>query len=257
MVKKYIAFMLCLVFVFMLVGCSKETKSAELKMTVAQYRPSTTELQATEEAQEQSIEEQTNQATEPSPNMYEAEVTSSAGLGGMDFSNLPTVQTTTKEEQTTQESTTEYVPPTTIAAVVETTQYIETTVAPTEESTVAVETKPTITETEPVAVSEQGVSMDQGSGEMSKGAEITYLTRGAVAFKKKIAIPDVVGYDKDAYGNYIIPAKTLANSQLQLPKFASFNNRIPYCLWYDANGDVLNPLPEEYMKHKDLFYTGE
>lgn len=67
-----------------------------------------------------------------------------------------------------------------------------------------------------------------------------------------IDVPDVVGIDKDAYGNYIITEDMFQNEEL-LP----FNESgyIDYVFYYDYDGNALNPMPKLYNDY--LFYFNQ
>lgn len=66
----------------------------------------------------------------------------------------------------------------------------------------------------------------------------------------EVDLPNYDNISKDAYGNYVITAE-MFESGTGLP----FNDDgyIDYIYYYDADGNVLNPLPELYNNYLDYF----
>lgn len=136
---------------------------------------------------------------------------------------------------------------------------LETTAATTTQAPVETTTVPqtTIANTQPAQKVE-----NWGSGDLNRldSAELPsfYKTRGSVAYVDKTDVPDSNIFEKDAYGNYIIPMQFLRNPE-QYSKALPYNSygKIPYCFAYDSNGTVLNPLPKEYEEFKSMFMFGQ
>lgn len=64
-----------------------------------------------------------------------------------------------------------------------------------------------------------------------------------------IELPDVSGFDKDAYGNYILSEEALTGERLPL----NSNGQIDYIFYYDSNDNVVNPMPEYYENYPEYF----
>lgn len=246
-----------LVILCCLTGCSKD-ESIGLEMTVKQYTEAVVESSSTDivesgidDAAKEKID-YSKAEYQPSPDMYESKDYDDDTIGNKSFSSLPSIPLPTKE-------TTTAVPTTTVASTtIAYTQPVTlppTTAPPTTEA--PTEPLPTIPETEAVDKSQQGVHMEKASSLLSENLEVTYPVRGDVAYRKQIDIPDVLGYDKDAYGNYIINPSDLKDNYTQLPKFTKYGYKIPYMYWYNSKGEILNPLPSMYNKYKDMFYFGK
>jgi hypothetical protein len=72
------------------------------------------------------------------------------------------------------------------------------------------------------------------------------ISPGAVE-KSSIEVPDSDGVEKDAYGNYIFKEEDCRDGA-DLTKFKTVNGRIPYILYYNKNGVVINSLPGYVIK---------
>lgn len=142
----------------------------------------------------------------------------------------------------------------------ETTQEVfslETTEAQTSTAPLYTQPETTIANTQPAQKVEgwgNGDYSDMNSVELPS----FYKTRGSVAYVDKTVVPDSNIFEKDAYGNYIIPMLFLRNAE-QYNKALPYNSygKIPYCYAYDSGGVVLNPLPKEYEEFKSLFMFGQ
>lgn len=64
-----------------------------------------------------------------------------------------------------------------------------------------------------------------------------------------IELPDVYGFDKDEYGNYIITEEMLNGDRLPF----NDNGQIDYIYYYDSNDNVINPMPEFYENYPQYF----
>lgn len=145
----------------------------------------------------------------------------------------------------------------------ETTSYeignLETTVAQTVQQTTYQYTEPetTIANTQPAQTVE---SWENGNFDDLNSVELPsfYRTRGSVAYVDKTVVPDSNIFEKDAYGNYIIPMLFLRNAP-DYKKALPYNEygKIPYCYAYDSHGNVLNPLPKEYEEFRSMFMIGQ
>lgn len=251
-------------------GCFKKEEQV-ITTRVEQYRPETSSVEVIQQQQQETMyEEQTTAAMLPSPDMYETQpVQQNIGndnLGSLNFSNMPTNAKLTTEATTVEESTSidsytnvseEY---TRQNSLLETTTEVETT---TEAETTVEET--TVEETEePKAYDLIAVEPNDRTGEptnttrqYSKNADVVYKTRDNPSYKRKLEVPDVLGYGKDAYNNYIINDELFVSGQTKLPKFSAYGYKIPYLYWYDKDKNLLNPLPSTYARYSTLFYTAD
>lgn len=141
----------------------------------------------------------------------------------------------------------------------ETTEYyqLETTAAPTTEIPIYTEPETTIANTQP-AQKVEGWGNGNFEGMDSVELPSFYRSRGSVAYVDKTVVPDSNIFEKDAYGNYIIPMLFLKNAE-QYKKALPYNNygKIPYCYAYDSGGTILNPLPKEYEEFRSMFMIGQ
>lgn len=64
-----------------------------------------------------------------------------------------------------------------------------------------------------------------------------------------IELPDVYGFDKDEYGNYILTEEMLNGDRLPFNEYG----QIDYIYCYDGNGNVVNPMPEFYENYPQYF----
>lgn len=62
-------------------------------------------------------------------------------------------------------------------------------------------------------------------------------------------LPDIEGFNKDEYGNYIISEEDIKEDRLPL----NDDGKVDYILYYDENGNILNPMPEYYERFPDIF----
>lgn len=64
-----------------------------------------------------------------------------------------------------------------------------------------------------------------------------------------IELPDVYGFDKDEYGNYILTEEMLNGDRLPFNE----DGQIDYIYCYDNNGNIVNPMPEFYENYPQYF----
>lgn len=62
-------------------------------------------------------------------------------------------------------------------------------------------------------------------------------------------LPDIDGYEKDAYGNYIITEDMFSEKYLPL----NDNGVIEYISYFDSNGIMVNPMPHYYNDYLQYF----
>lgn len=62
-------------------------------------------------------------------------------------------------------------------------------------------------------------------------------------------LPDIDGYEKDAYGNYIITEGMFSEKYLPL----NDNGVIEYISYFDSNGIMVNPMPHYYNDYLQYF----
>ena len=66
-----------------------------------------------------------------------------------------------------------------------------------------------------------------------------------------IDLPDVGGFDKDEYGNYILTEEALTGQYLPL----NSEGQIDYIFYFDSNDNVVNPMPSYYENYPQYFTT--
>lgn len=64
-----------------------------------------------------------------------------------------------------------------------------------------------------------------------------------------IELPDINGYEKDAYGNYIITEEMFESGKLPVNEYGI----IDYVMCYDENGILVNPMPYIYNNYLQYF----
>lgn len=64
-----------------------------------------------------------------------------------------------------------------------------------------------------------------------------------------IELPDVYGFEKDEYGNYVLTEEMLNGDRLPF----NDNGQIDYIYYYDSNSNVVNPMPEFYENYPQYF----
>lgn len=64
-----------------------------------------------------------------------------------------------------------------------------------------------------------------------------------------IELPEVEGYEKDAYGNYIITEEMFESGKLPVNEYGI----IDYVMCYDENGILVNPMPYIYNNYLQYF----
>lgn len=64
-----------------------------------------------------------------------------------------------------------------------------------------------------------------------------------------IELPEVEGYEKDAYGNYIITEEMFEYGKLPVNEYGT----IDYVMCYDENGILVNPMPYIYNNYLQYF----
>lgn len=189
--------------------------------------------------------------------------TSASSTAESSISESSTVESSTSStEASRQGSLTGSVLAGTVAETAEqlemTTEEETTTYAMTAEETKESETEESkVSDLVPVSDEDTTYVMKQQIGAYSKNVDVQYTERGNVAYKRDIVIPDVIGFDKDAYENYIINPELFKNGQTKLPKFSYYGYKIPYLYWYDIRGKLLNPLPIEYSLYRNMFYFAD
>ena len=62
-------------------------------------------------------------------------------------------------------------------------------------------------------------------------------------------LPDIYGYEKDAYGNYIITEGMFSEKYLPLNN----DGVIEYISYFDSNGIMVNPMPHYYNEYLQYF----
>lgn len=62
-------------------------------------------------------------------------------------------------------------------------------------------------------------------------------------------LPDIDGYEKDAYGNYVITEDMFSEKYLPL----NDNGVIEYISYFDSNGIMVNPMPHYYNDYLQYF----
>lgn len=62
-------------------------------------------------------------------------------------------------------------------------------------------------------------------------------------------LPDIDGYEKDAYGNYIITEGMFSEKYLPLNN----DGVIEYISYFDSNGIMVNPMPHYYNEYLQYF----
>lgn len=62
-------------------------------------------------------------------------------------------------------------------------------------------------------------------------------------------LPDIDGYEKDAYGNYIITEDMFSEKYLPL----NDDGVIEYISYFDSNGIMVNPMPHYYNDYLQYF----
>lgn len=62
-------------------------------------------------------------------------------------------------------------------------------------------------------------------------------------------LPDIDGYEKDAYGNYIITEGMFSENYLPL----NDDGVIEYISYFDSNGIMVNPMPHYYNDYLQYF----
>lgn len=260
----------------LLSGCSKGSESdipvQSIQQTTQQMQQTQPMQQSQQQQQQQPVyptEAETTVAIQPSPDMYEQQ-SQPAGdsVGSLNFSNMPTVkkkQETTEAQQYTQETTTTEAPvqpETNLSATTEFKTVDVTEPETTTEAYTVLETTQAETEAkkffdeniEEVPASERTAQAGTVYGAYSKNADVLYLNRENAYYRRVIEVPNVIGFSKDAYNNYIINLELFTDNQLKLPKFSKYGYKIPYQYWYDEEQKLLNPLPTAYVLYKDLFY---
>lgn len=64
-----------------------------------------------------------------------------------------------------------------------------------------------------------------------------------------IELPDVYGFEKDEYGNYVLTEDMLNGDRLPF----NDDGQIDYIYCYDNNGNIVNPMPEFYENYPQYF----
>lgn len=262
--------LLCLL-TLLVSSCSKKEEPVAAT-SVEQYRPPTSnaDIVQTQPIQETMQQEQVTEAMLPAPDMYESTTQSvgngSNSLGDLNFSNMPTNALVTTESSTEEITTIDTY--TSLAedytrqnSLLETTTVIETTEqtteATTEETTVEETEESKVSDLIPVEPTNRTGSATGASSQYSKNADVIYQTRDNPFYRRNIEVPDVLGYGKDAYDNYIINDELFVVGQTKLPKFSKYGYKIPYLYWYDKDQKLLNPMPSTYTRYSTLFYTAD
>lgn len=62
-------------------------------------------------------------------------------------------------------------------------------------------------------------------------------------------LPDIDGYEKDAYGNYVITEDMFSEKYLPL----NDDGVIEYISYFDSNGIMINPMPHYYNDYLQYF----
>lgn len=278
MIKRLVLF-ICLAT--LLSGCSKGNKENDIPVQTVGQQQTTIQQgngQTPPAIQNQQpvypTEQETTEAMQPSPDMYEQPRSNSYNngnsLGGMNFSNMPTVK---RREESTAATYSE--PETTTEAPVQpetnplgSSSEFKTVDTTTEaETTTVAETVPETTEAidqnsqkffdqniEEVPANERTGQAQTVTGSYSIKSDVLYLNRENAAFRRVIDVPEVIGFSKDAYNNYIINPDLFTDNQLKLPKFSKYGYKIPYQYWYNDEQKLLNPLPTAYVLYRDMFY---
>lgn len=272
MSKKIVFTLLCCSI--LLSACSKKEK-AETSAAIEQYRPTQQQVQQTETEtayqQQQQPTQQYQDPTQPSPDMYETESQLMGDLGSLNFSNMP-MPTKKVEETTTMAPMTAATtaPDTNVSNLLTGDSSYSPSLQSVDQTTAAVETTTAAPETtaapdpssdrfydeniEKVPDSEKVAEVGTVYGAYSRDTDVLYTRRENPSYRRIIEVPNVLGFSKDAYNNYIINIDLFEKNQTKLPKFSKFGYKIPYQYWYDDNEKLLNPLPNQYILYKNLFY---
>lgn len=64
-----------------------------------------------------------------------------------------------------------------------------------------------------------------------------------------IELPEIEGFKKDAYGNYVITEQMFADKMLPINN----DGVIEYISYYDENGIMVNPMPSYYNNYLQYF----